>query len=39
MFIEKAVTWGRWITMPVGGILVLWGLALLTRMPGVPMPF
>jgi predicted metal-binding membrane protein len=39
MFIEKAVTWGRWITMPVGGILTLWGLTLLFRIPGVPLPF
>jgi predicted metal-binding membrane protein len=39
MFIEKAVTWGRWISMPVGGILALWGLALLLRIPGVPLPF
>src|SRR5919109_2905098 len=37
MFIEKAVTWGRWITMPVGGILALWGLALLLSIPGVPL--
>jgi predicted metal-binding membrane protein len=39
MFIEKAVTWGRWITMPVGGIFALWGLGLLLRIPGVPLPF
>jgi predicted metal-binding membrane protein len=39
MFIEKAVTWGGWVTMPVGGILALWGLALLLRIPSVPLPF
>lgn len=39
MFIEKAVEWGRWITAPVGGLLALWGLTLLLRIPGVPPPF
>ena len=39
MFVEKAVAWGRWITAPVGGLLALWGLALLARLPGVPAPF
>jgi len=39
MFIEKAVAWGRWITAPVGGLLALWGLALLLKMPGIPLPF
>ena len=39
MFIEKAVEWGRWITAPVGGVLALWGLALLLKIPGVPLPF
>lgn len=36
MFIEKAVEWGRWITAPVGGVLVLWGLGLLLNIPGTP---
>jgi predicted metal-binding membrane protein len=39
MFLEKAVGWGRWVTAPVGGLLALWGLALLARLPGVPAPF
>jgi predicted metal-binding membrane protein len=39
MFMEKAVSWGRWITMPLGGVLALWGLTLLFRIPGVPLPF
>jgi hypothetical protein len=39
MFMEKAVSWGRWMTMPLGGVLALWGLALLLRIPGVPLPF
>lgn len=39
MFIEKAVEWGRWITALVGGVLALWGLALLLKIPGVPLPF
>ncbi len=36
MFAEKALSWGRWITAPVGALLVLWGLALLLRVPLVP---
>ena len=39
MFIEKAVAWGRWITAPVGGLLALWGLALLLKLSGIPRPF
>jgi predicted metal-binding membrane protein len=39
MFVEKAVSWGRWITVPAGGILTLWALALFLRVPGMPHPF
>lgn len=39
MFVEKTVEWGRWITAPVGALLALWGLALLSKIPGVPPPF
>jgi predicted metal-binding membrane protein len=39
MFLEKAVRWGTWVTKPVGGVLTVWGLALLLRIPGVPRPF
>ena len=39
MFVEKAVEWGRWITAPLGGLLALWGLALLLKLPGIPLPF
>jgi len=39
MFVEKAVEWGRWVTMPAGVALAAWGLALLMRVPGVPVPF
>ncbi len=39
MFVEKAVDWGRWVTMPAGVLLAGWGLALLMRVPGVPAPF
>jgi len=39
MFLEKAVSWGRWLTAPVGVLLTLWGLALFLRLPGVPAPF
>ncbi len=39
MFVEKAVTWGRWITAPAGGLLSLWGLALLLKIPRIPPPF
>lgn len=39
MFMEKAVRWGQWITAPVGGLLALWGLALLLHVPGIPSPF
>jgi len=38
-FMEKAVSWGRWINMPLGGVQALWGLALLLRIPGVPLLF
>jgi predicted metal-binding membrane protein len=36
MFVEKAVPWGRFVTMPAGAALTLWGLALLLRAPFVP---
>lgn len=39
MFIEKVVSWGRWITAPTGGILTFWGLALLLKIHGIPRPF
>ena len=39
MFVEKVVPWGRWITIPVGILLVAWGLGLLAQLPGVPRPF
>jgi predicted metal-binding membrane protein len=39
MFIEKAVAWGRWITVPAGALLAIWGVALLAGVPGVPAPF
>jgi predicted metal-binding membrane protein len=39
MFIEKVVAGGRWITVPVGTLLSVWGLGLLARVPGVPAPF
>lgn len=39
MFVEKAVGWGRRVTVPVGVALALWGLAVLLRAPGVPAPF
>lgn len=39
MFVEKAVERGRWITAPVGVLLSVWGLALLTDVPGIPRPF
>ena len=39
MFVEKAVAWGRWITAPAGALLALWGIGLLLRVPGVPLPF
>jgi predicted metal-binding membrane protein len=35
MFLEKAVSWGRHITVPVGVLLALWGLGLLL---GLPLP-
>jgi predicted metal-binding membrane protein len=37
MFVEKAVPWGRFVTIPAGAVLVLWGLALLLRAPFVPL--
>jgi predicted metal-binding membrane protein len=39
MFVEKVVAWGQWITIPVGILLVVWGVGVLARMPGVPRPF
>lgn len=39
MFVEKAVSWGRWITAPVGGVLAGWGFALLLGVSWVPVPF
>jgi predicted metal-binding membrane protein len=39
MFVEKVVSWGRWLTIPVGILLVVWGVALLAQLPGVPRPF
>ena len=39
MFAEKAVSWGRWITAPVGALLTLWAVGLLVRLPFVPAPF
>ena len=36
MFAEKTVGWGRWITVPVGALLALWGLGLLLGFPLVP---
>jgi predicted metal-binding membrane protein len=39
MFIEKAVAWGRWVTVPAGTLLAMWGVGLLARVPGVPAPF
>jgi predicted metal-binding membrane protein len=39
MFVEKAVTWGRSVTVAVGVVLAAWGLGLLLGTPGVPRPF
>jgi predicted metal-binding membrane protein len=39
MFVEKAVSWGRWVTAPAGGMLTLWGLALFLKVSGMPRPF
>jgi predicted metal-binding membrane protein len=39
MFVEKAVGWGRRVTTPAGVVLALWGLAVLMRLPGAPLPF
>jgi predicted metal-binding membrane protein len=39
MFVEKAVTWGRSVTVAVGVVLAGWGLGLLLGTPGVPRPF
>jgi predicted metal-binding membrane protein len=39
MFVEKATTWGRAVTVGVGLILTAWGLGLLVGNPGVPRPF
>jgi predicted metal-binding membrane protein len=38
MFVEKAITWGRAVTVAVGLGLAGWGLALLIGAPGVPHP-
>jgi predicted metal-binding membrane protein len=38
MFAEKAVSWGRRVTAPVGVGLALWGLLLLAGLPGLPRP-
>jgi predicted metal-binding membrane protein len=39
MFVEKAITWGRSVTVGIGLGLAGWGLALLVGAPGVPRPF
>jgi predicted metal-binding membrane protein len=39
MFVEKAVAWGRAVTVGVGLILAGWGLGLLLGIPGMPSPF
>ena len=39
MFVEKAVTWGRSVTVGAGLFLGGWGLGLLLGTPGVPRPF
>jgi predicted metal-binding membrane protein len=39
MFVEKAVAWGRWITAPVGALLLLWGVGLALGLPFAPPPF
>jgi predicted metal-binding membrane protein len=39
MFVEKAVTWGRTVTLGAGLILAGWGLGLLLGTSGVPRPF
>jgi predicted metal-binding membrane protein len=39
MFVEKAVAWGRRVTVGVGVVLAGWGLGLLAGAPGVPRPF
>jgi predicted metal-binding membrane protein len=39
MFVEKAVVWGRPVTVGVGLVLAGWGLALLVGPAGVPRPF
>jgi predicted metal-binding membrane protein len=39
MFVEKAVTWGRSVTVAAGVALAGWGLGLLFGVPGVPQPF
>jgi predicted metal-binding membrane protein len=39
MFVEKAVAWGRPVTVGVGLILAGWGLGLLLGVPGVPRAF
>jgi predicted metal-binding membrane protein len=39
MFVEKAVAWGRRVTVAAGLVMAGWGLALLLGAPGVPRPF
>jgi predicted metal-binding membrane protein len=39
MFVEKAVKWGRAVTVGAGLVLAGWGLGLLLGTPGVPRPF
>ncbi len=39
MFVEKAVSWGRRVTLSAGLVLAGWGLAPLVGVPGVPRPF
>lgn len=39
MFVEKAVAWGRRVTVAAGLALAGWGLALLLGAAGVPRPF
>jgi predicted metal-binding membrane protein len=39
MFVEKAVIWGRRVTVGVGLVLAGWGLGLLLGIPGVPRAF
>jgi predicted metal-binding membrane protein len=38
MFVEKAVAWGRTMTVVVGVGLAGWGSGLLLGIPGLPRP-